>query len=282
VAWRQEHPGPTDDIDGSVEGLVLQLLNERGAMFSEDLAFHAGVLPAQLEQALGTLVARGLITADAFSPLRWLSRPEAEKHKRQKALKRRNLSPVSGLLGRWSSVASHSAPQNETSSGFDGQASLETICHALLKRYGVLFRAVIEREQLLPPWRLILRFLRRMEDRGEVSGGRFVDGFSGEQFALPEAVAVLRRNHETPGTERYAVINATDPLNLGGIITPGSKTPSKPGNRILLENGIPVAHLMGDSIEMLVTRPTEAIRAEAENRLRVVRAMPGLRHRQGR
>jgi ATP-dependent Lhr-like helicase len=120
---------------------------------------------------------------------------------------------------------------------------------ALLRRYGVVFRAGIQRETLLPPWRHLLGYLRRMEDRGEVRGGRFVDGFSGEQFALPEAVGLLRQNRDEASEPSLVVISAADPLNLGGWIIAGPRTPGAMNNRILLENGLPVARLIGAEIE---------------------------------
>ena len=148
------------------------------------------------------------------------------------------------------------------SSGEIPGAELATVCRALLRRYGVVFRAVLERETLAPPWREVLALLRRMEDRGEVHGGRFVDGFSGEQFALPEAVGLLRRHAET-GEPRFAVIGAVDPLNLGGIIVPGAKTPAVNGWRILLHDGVPLARSQGEDIELLDQRsgiPVEEVR----------------------
>jgi ATP-dependent Lhr-like helicase len=215
---------------------LLHSLDKGGAMFSDDLERESGLLSPQFEQAIAALVAQGLVTADAFSPLRWLIRPEAEKRKQEKALRRRRLSPHSGrlsrLLGRWSSIAS--GLDGESQGGISGQALLAIQCEALLRRYGVVFRAVLERESLLQPWRHLLRYLRRMEDRGEVYGGRFVDGFSGEQFALPEAIGLLRRHAVEPDHRQLKVINAADPLNLGGFITAGVRTAAKPGNRILL------------------------------------------------
>jgi ATP-dependent Lhr-like helicase len=139
-------------------------------------------------------------------------------------------------------------------------------------RYGVVFRAVLERESLLPPWRFLLRYLRRMEDRGEVHGGRFVDGFSGEQFALPEAVGLLRGKEGDARNRHLAVISAADPLNLGGIITPGVKTAARPGNRILLLNGIPAARIQGDDLELLGSA-RDLNTAEAERYLRSVRPL---------
>ena len=265
-AWQGDNPDVANVPEG-VGARLLQTLEKNGAMFSDDLEHESGLLRPQFEQAIAALIARGLITADAFSPLRWLIRPEAEKRKQQKAMRRRRMSPAGAMLGRWSAVgtATH-ADREET---FPEQARLAVLCETLLRRYGVVFRAVLERETLLPPWRQLLRYLRRMEDRGEVHGGRFVDGFSGEQFALPEAVGLLRRHATMPDQEQLRVINATDPLNLGGIITAGVKTPAKAGNRILLENGAPAARLQGDEIELLPgAKAVSAI--EAERQLRVV------------
>jgi ATP-dependent Lhr-like helicase len=156
---------------------------------------------------------------------------------------------------------------------FPDQARLAAVCEALLLRYGVVFRAVLERESLVPPWRLLLRYLRRMEDRGEVHGGRFVDGFSGEQFALPEAVGLLRNTEKKRAERDFAVINAADPLNLGGIITPGVKTAARAGSRILLLNGIPAARIQGDELELLA-EDRKLGSSEAERYLRAVHRLP--------
>jgi len=258
---------------GGLARRVWQALRESGAMFTVDLEQRTGLMQSQLEQGIAELVAQGLVTADAFSPLRWLIRPEAEKRRKQRSMGRRRPGPATGLLGRWS--ITQSAP---TASGgdkaaelFPEQARLATVCEALLRRYGVVFRAVLERESLIPPWRHLLRYLRRMEDRGEVHGGRFVDGFSGEQFALPEAVGLLRRQGAEPEQRQLRVISAADPLNLGGIITAGVKTPARPGNRILLVNGVPAARIQGDELELLSKGAIGS--AEAERYLRVVRGI---------
>jgi len=273
--WQSKPAGEAAE-PGGLANRVLQALNEKGAMFTVDLEQRTGLMPIQLEQAIAELVAQGLVTSDAFSPLRWLIRPEAEKRRKQKKALRGRRGPVQpGLLGRWSVTGDSSGklavkPDNEL---FTDQARLATVCEALLRRYGVVFRAVLERESLIPPWRYLLRYLRRMEDRGEVYGGRFVDGFSGEQFALPEAMGLLRRQAAEPAERQIKVINASDPLNLGGIITPGVKTAAKPGNRILLLDGIPAARLQGDELELLGKRERVSS-AEAEHYLRVVRGLP--------
>jgi ATP-dependent Lhr-like helicase len=266
-AWQGDSTEAAQAAEG-ISARLLQILEQRGAMFSDDLEQDSGLLRPQFEQAIAALVAQGLVTADAFSPLRWLIRPDAVKRKQEKALKRRKLDPnrAPGLLGRWSAI------RNDLRSGrpddMSGQALLAIQCEALLRRYGVVFRAVLERESLVQPWRHLLRYLRRMEDRGEVYGGRFVDGFSGEQFALPEAIGLLRRHAQQPDHRQLKVINATDPLNLGGFITAGVKTAALTGNRILLENGVPSARLVSGEIEMLKGGSVSA--SEAERYLRIV------------
>jgi ATP-dependent Lhr-like helicase len=271
--WRGTPSGEAAE-PGSLAKRVLQELQDKGAMFTADLEHGTGLMPVQMEQAMAELVARGLVTSDAFSPLRWLIRPESEKRRKLKALRGRRGKIQPGLLGRWSIAGDSSgrAGAKSESELFTDQARLATICEALLRRYGVVYRAVLERESLLPPWRYLLRYLRRMEDRGEVHGGRFVDGFSGEQFALPEAVGLLRRHAADRSERQLKVINATDPLNLGGIITPGVKTAAKPGNRILLLDGVPAARLQGDELELLGGGDLIGS-AEAERHLRVVRGI---------
>jgi ATP-dependent Lhr-like helicase len=269
-SWRAR-PIAATAAPGSLANRVLEVLREKGAMFTVDLEQNSGLMQVQVEQALGELVARGLVTSDAFSPLRWLIRPEAEKRRKQRTLRGRKRMVESGLLGRWS-VCEQTAEVTGNDLFLD-QARLATLCEALLRRYGVVFRALLERESLLPPWRYLLRYLRRMEDRGEVYGGRFVDGFSGEQFALPEAVGLLRRQAAEPAGDQFKVINACDPLNLGGIITPGVRTTARTGNRILLLNGIPAARLLGEELELLADRGSVGS-AEAERYLRVVRTIP--------
>ncbi len=237
-------PGP---VSGSQAEQVRQLLERRGAMFTRDIEQAAGLLRPHLEEALKSLVYEGRVTADAFSPLRWLLKPERIKARQER--RRPKYAPALPL-GRWSLVEFAGDRAGERPQEF-GQRRLAAICLALLRRYGVVFRAAIQRETLLPPWRELLYYLRRMEDRGEVRGGRFVDGFSGEQFALPEALGLLRQCRESAERKHLSVVNATDPLNLGGWLTPGPRTPSSATNRILLEDGQTVARMLGDDFEEL-------------------------------
>ena len=257
------------DHDDSTAARLLSLLQQRGAMFTSDLEHESGLLRPQLEQALKSLIAAGAITADAFSPLRWLLRPEAQKLRRSRK-RGAGVLPV----GRWSIPldSSKTLENDGLVSAVGGQHRLAIICQALLRRYGVVFRAVLQREPLLPTWRELLGYLRRMEDRGEVRGGRFVDGFSGEQFALPEALGLLRQPAGVSDKPVFTVINGCDPLNLGGIIVPGVKTPAMPGNRILLENGLPVARVLADELEEFPGISSKASQ-QARQRLPVVRPL---------
>ncbi|MGD8384794.1 MAG: DEAD/DEAH box helicase [Lysobacterales bacterium] len=266
-------PAPTaaDAVSEGAASRILDLLHSRGAMFTGDIERATGLLRPQLEQALKTLIAAGAVTADAFSPLRWLLRPEAQKLRRARAAKRGGA--AGAPVGRWS------IPGGRFEGGPNGTATndqqrLAVVCRALLRRYGVVFRAVVQRETLLPPWRDLLGYLRRMEDRGEARGGRFVDGFSGEQFALPEALGLLRQANDTGSKPVFTVISACDPLNLGGLITPGVRTPALAGNRVLLESGVPAARTLGEDVEIF-SGASEQTRQEAERRLSVVRAWKG-------
>ncbi len=267
--WLTRHPA-IDTISSSQACAVLDLLEKHGAMFASDLEQESGLLGPQLEQALKTLIAAGAITSDAFSPVRWLLRPETQKLRHSRMAKRH---AVNLPVGRWSVPARGINKDQTAGAASNGQQKLAVICQALLRRYGVVFRAVIQREPLLPPWRDLLNYLRRMEDRGEVRGGRFVDGFSGEQFALPEALGLLRQPAASSGKPIFTVISACDPLNLGGLITPGVKTPATPGNRILLENGLPVARALGGELDEFAGINMQASR-EARHRLLVVRPWP--------
>lgn len=223
--------------------LVLELLREHGASFFADLQRDARLLGAQVEQALAELVAHGLVTCDSFVGLRTLVMPSDKRNK----LRRKNRDPIDDA-GRWS-LTRRPRPV-EASAGALAAPHVEHIARVLLRRYGVVFRKLLEREEGLPTWRELVYVLRRLEARGEVRGGRFVSGFSGEQFALPEAATALRKTTKSPGRERVA-ISAVDPLNLAGILTPGEKLARLPGNRVLFEGGVPIAAQSGGDIRFL-------------------------------
>ncbi|MGH7483922.1 MAG: Lhr family helicase, partial [Longimicrobiales bacterium] len=152
--------------------------------------------------------------------------------------------------GRWARLPAHS----ETGAGATGDGETDEVqvaARALLRRYGVVFRRLLARETAAPPWRELVRAYRRMELRGTVRGGRFVEGMTGEQFALPEAVGTLRavRRANRPGD--VVAISAADPLNLVGIVTPGQRVPAVATNWIALRDGLPVAALEADRVRAL-------------------------------
>ncbi|HKU17882.1 MAG TPA: hypothetical protein VJP80_01275, partial [Candidatus Saccharimonadales bacterium] len=161
--------------------------------------------------------------------------------------------------GRWSLVP----PRAVTG---DAPADPDALMHlavVLLRRYGVVFRKVLERESGLPPWRELLYIYRRLEARGEVRGGRFVDGFAGEQFALPEAVGALRETRRCEKTGELVSVSAADPLNLVSIITPGVRVPVQGENRVLYRDGVPVAVQVAEEVKFM-----REVDAEAEWELR--------------
>src|SRR6266705_3219444 len=213
---------------------VLEALDQRGASFFSDLVNATGLLRTEAEKGLGELVAWGLVSSDSFAGLRALLVPSDRRRPIGGFRRRGRIAPFGvETAGRWSRVRA-AAPLPE-------EAVAEAVAWQLLRRYGVVFRRLVTRETLLTPWRDILRVYRRLEARGEIRGGRFVGGFSGEQYALPEAVGLLRSvRREEPRGELVAVSGA-DPLNLVGIVTPGDVVAGVATNRILYRDGIPVA-----------------------------------------
>jgi ATP-dependent Lhr-like helicase len=152
--------------------------------------------------------------------------------------------------GRWSLLSREARPSNNRAS-YDREA-VEKIARILLRRYGVVFKRVLDREDVALPWRELLRTYHRLEARGEIRGGRFISGFSGEQFALPEAVGMLRAMRRTPGEGTLVSVSAADPLNLVGIITPGDRVSAFAANRILYRDGVPLATLESGTVRFLV------------------------------
>jgi ATP-dependent Lhr-like helicase len=244
------------DVDLSPRAnCIVEFLEARGASFFEDLVEGTGLLHTQVEDALGELVAWGLVTADSFSGLRALLVP-SNKRRPLAGRRRRGKVATFGIedAGRWSllrlavsadsesssSSASHSSSPSPSGRG-QGEEAVEKIARTLLRRYGVVFKRVLERESTLPPWRELLRVYRRLEARGEIRGGRFVAGFSGEQYALPEAVGTLRELRRQRDPDRFVSLSAADPLNLTGLITPGQRLPALTPNRVLYRDGAPVA-----------------------------------------
>jgi ATP-dependent Lhr-like helicase len=219
---------------------VLDVLERRGASFFGDIVNATGLLRTEVERALAELVAWGLVTSDSFAGLRALLIPSDRRRPIAAAARRRGPVAPFGVdtAGRWSRVRA---------TGTAGPDQLvEALAWQLLRRWGVVFRRLVEREGFLAPWRDLLRVFRRLEARGEVRGGRFVAGFSGEQYALPEAVGLLRAvRREGPRGELVALSGA-DPLNLVALVTPGEPVAALAGNRILYRDGVPVVVKAGE------------------------------------
>ena len=228
--WMTPHRPDTElpQARGLSEGArqVLDFLRQRGASFFADIVRGTGRLKAEVETALWELVAGGLITADGFDNLRSLIDP-----KRRAGQGNGRTARPRHSTGRWALLYAEQAA--------DRNRAVEATCWMLLKRYGIIFRDLLSRETNLPRWRELQMGFRRLEDRGEIRGGRFVDGFLGEQFALPVAVESLRATRKMPLTGETIVLSAADPLNLVGILLPGERVPAISGKSVSFRDGVP-------------------------------------------
>jgi ATP-dependent helicase Lhr and Lhr-like helicase len=227
---------------------VLDYLGRQGASFFDEVASGSGLLPTQAEEALAELVAFGLVNSDSFAGLRALLVP-ADRRKPAHGGRRRRRLALFGMdaAGRWSRIARERAEDERNEA-----ETVEHVVRTLLRRWGVVFWRLLAREaDWLPPWRDLLMCCRRLEARGEIRGGRFVAGFSGEQYAAPEAVALLREARRRAQDGHYVSLSGADPLNLVGIVTPGARLPSLVGNRVLYRDGVPVALLAGGEVSLL-------------------------------
>ncbi len=284
AAWSSVFPqSANNELEfSSTTQAVFDFLTTRGASFFTDIVDGTKFLKSQVEEALGELVAGGLVISDSFAGLRALLTPSSRKT--QAAARRKHRQPVYQMssAGRWSLLKR--GPSAVNANSFDAETS-EEVARILLKRYGVVFKRLLEREGVALPWRVLLRIYHRLEARGEIRGGRFVAGISGEQFALPEAVAMLRAirrartgamdfgfrspsmlesapgslsvatpAHTLPAgeTESMISVSAADPLNLVGIITPGGRITAFTPNRILYHNGEATAVMESGETRFLV------------------------------
>lgn len=230
---------------------VLAVLERQGALFFDELLDDAHLLRSELEDVLGELVSLGLINADGFAGLRALLAPASKRPTRSgRRVRGGAFSGGMADAGRWALLRRPaSGEENEALAPPD---ALEHIARVLLARYGVVFWRLLEREaDWLPPWRELLRVYHRLEARGEIRGGRFVTGLSGEQFALPEAVGLLREVRRRPADGTLIRVSGSDPLNLAGTLLPGEKVPALPGNHLLYRDGVPVATRIAGRIELI-------------------------------
>ena len=233
---------------------VADTLSAHGALFFEELLDAAHLLRTELEDALGELVSAGRVTSDSFAGLRALLTPAAKRESpRHRRVRRHGLSEIEDA-GRWSLVRklpTRASLGSEASPAHDDP--IEHIARVLLRRYGVIFWKLLEREApWLPSWRELLRVYHRLEARGEIRGGRFVEGLVGEQFALPEAIAHLRSIRLRPPEQQLVTLSGSDPLNLVGTVLAGDRLPALAGTRVLYEDGMPVAAWVAGKPQWLI------------------------------
>jgi len=236
---------------------VAQYLCAHGASFFDEIAPGTGLLPTQGEEALAELVALGLVNSDSFAGLRALLLP-ADRRRPAMGGRRRRRIALFGMdaAGRWSRIAR--CDGTAVADHAPGEETVEHLVRTLLRRWGVVFWRLLAREaDWLPPWRDLLMCCRRLEARGEIRGGRFVAGFTGEQYAAPEAIALLREARRKPHEGHYVSLSGADPLNLVGILTPGARLPSLSGNRLLYRDGVPIALLAGGEVSFLQELPPQ-------------------------
>jgi ATP-dependent Lhr-like helicase len=224
---------------------VFDFISSKGASFFEEIISGSKCLKTETETALAELVAKGVVTSDSYTGLRALL--VRSKYKTEKGRRKKRISFDMEGAGRWSLIQK-SELKNEDKNLSEEMRALARI---FLNRYGVVFRKLLERESFAPPWRDLVRALRLLELRGEVRGGRFVSGVTGEQFALPEAVASLRDMRRKKSIGELVSLSASDPLNLMGIITPGKRVSSHYKNRVLYRDGVPAAYKEGAEIRLL-------------------------------
>ena len=281
--WLMLSP-PNSAIELSVTSqAVFDALQSGGALFFSELVRRTdkSVLPSQVEEALSQLVALGLVTSDSFDGLRALLVPSDKRptfgRNTEKRRRRTNLANIE-FAGRWSSLPRSGgslAGMGASNGAGPREAGIEKLARVLLRRYGVVFRRLLERESFPITWYELGRIYRRLEARGEIRGGYFVGGVSGEQFALPEAIGLLRSIRKSSSNGEVITLSAADPLNFQGILTPGTRIPAFTGNRILFRDGLPVAALESGEIRKLSEENIADL--QIENALRIGKLQPSLR-----
>jgi len=233
---------------------ILALLQQRGALFFDELVRGTRRLSTDVERGLRELIGAGLVTSDGFQGLREIaggSKRHGRRHgRRGSSYLRGGLFSGGGPPGRWSPVE---APTSEDGTPLD-RADIEDLAEAvadvMLQRYGVVFRDLYPLEAFTVPWREVLRALRRLEARGIIRGGRFVTGFAGEQYALPEALTLLRKIRREPTSGQRITISAVDPANLTGVVLPGPRVPHQAGRSITLVDGVIPADSAGHVVAL--------------------------------
>ena len=249
------------ELTGAAKETV-EYLQSRGASFLTDITTATKRLPSDVEEALWTLAASGLATADGLEALR--QRLRGTKRSRRSSSSGRGNQHRRRGFSRWWLLEPEEPVEDPT----------EAVARQLLLRYGILFPELLPRDSLSLSWRHLARILRRLEARGEIRGGRFVSGFIGEQFALPEAADAIRRWRERQPDDRLVIVSACDPLNLAGVLTPGPKVPAIPGNRLAYRNGVPVAAMDGGEFVPLLASSKDHSLDSALEQAKVLLAVP--------
>ena len=275
-----------DELTGAAKE-ALEYMRERGASFQSDIVAATKRLPSDVEEALWTLAAAGLATADGLEALRHRlrgtkrpRRPSSNRTRTERSGGSRFISdrgradgvsrfrntPASGRTvgSRWWLLEAPDPVEDRT----------EAVAWQLLYRYGILFPELLARDSLSLRWRDLARILRRLEARGEIRGGRFVSGFVGEQFALPEAADALRRWRNREPDDRLVIVSACDPLNLAGVLTPGPRVASVPGNRLAYRNGVPIAAMDGGEFKALLSSPRDRATDGVLEQARILLSVP--------
>jgi ATP-dependent Lhr-like helicase len=271
---------------------ALEVLAKGGALFFGELVQKTGLLPSRLERALAELTAQGLVTADSFEGLRALLVPEEKRAPFASAERRRHHKAVTSLefAGRWSLLRSvgmssrssgtvlvqagrsdRTADEQElipTVPPATREQAVEAFARVLLRRYGVVFRRILEQESLRVTWFELVRIYRTLEARGEIRGGHFVAGVSGEQYALPEAVGLLRTIRKNAPKGDLIPISAADPLNLTGVLTLGLRVAAISAHRVLLRDGVPTVALKAGQLVPL-TQGVDVVDQATERALKI-------------
>ncbi len=265
----------------SVDGRTLfETLANSGALFFSELVRLSGLMPSQVEDGLSQLAALGLITSDSFDGVRALLVPSNKRatfgRNAGKRRRKTNLASIE-FAGRWSLLRTDvsSQPSENGTESSAREAAVEKFARVLLHRYGVVFRRLLERESFPVTWYELGRIYRRWEARGEIRGGYFVGGIGGEQFALPEAIGLLRSIRKSQSNGELITLSGADPLNLQGILTPGARIAALTSNRILFFAGLPIAALEAGEIQKLMDTPVAD--SQIESALRIGKLRPSLR-----
>lgn len=277
--WNGLAPAPADDAGlGSRAQRVAAWLAANGASFFDEIAEGARLLGTELEDALSELVARGRVRCDSYAGLRALLVPASKRSSTHAQQQRRRRAALFGIedAGRWLLTRQPGLATTEETPRTHAPESIEQVARVLLRRYGVVCWSMLEREAAwLPPWRDLVRTYRRLEARGEIRGGRFIAGLSGEQFALPEAIGLMRQMRRRPADDSLVCLSAADPANLLGTVVPGTRIARVAGSRVLYRDGVPIATIVADQVEILV--PMSAAEEHAARRELSLSLSPALR-----